>query len=102
MPGQHRVAQRQHIGFPRYVGYVHAGTFADGGRRLVQRRLRASGQDERRAMPCKAFGHAAADAATGAGDDADLSGQVELAHQFGPCRAMRCASDQRCTSDGPS
>ncbi len=24
------------------------------------------------------------------------------AHQFGPCRAMRCASDQRCTSDGPS
>jgi hypothetical protein len=54
------------------------------------------------AMTCQTFGDRTSNPPPRAGDDADLAAEIELAHQFAPCRAMRCASDQRCTSDGPS
>jgi len=53
-------------------------------------------------MVRQALGDAAADTPPGAGDNADLAGQIEVAHQLAPWRAMRWATDQRCTSDGPS
>ena len=51
----------------------------------------------------KGLGHTAPDASTGAGDDANLACQVEIAaHQLAPSRLIFCARLQRCTSDGPS
>ena len=44
----------------------------------------------------------AADAPAAAGDYGDASGEVEHGHRLAPCLTRWRASDQRCTSLGPS